>query len=139
MKHLWEFCCIRKVTLRNIVLKFEPNRKNYRNLTDYFTNSGFYGLQPAAINRCRIYLKVIHLSYITTGDGRYISKAAYNGEITKWSTAQYEWPNQGRPGSQDWVEWRWAINSSFSVSLPTLILPLSYQPTIWDKDIPSRC
>ena len=104
-----------------------------------FANNGFHGLQLASINRCRIYLQVIHLSDITTGDGIYISRAAYNGDIERWSISQYEWPIQGKPGSKDWVEWRRAINSSFLVSLPSLILPLSYQPTTWDQGIPNKC
>ena len=61
---------------------------------EWFTNSGFYGFQLAAINRCRLYLQVIYLSDITTGDGKYISTAVYNSEITKWYTDRYEWPNQ---------------------------------------------
>ena len=87
MKHLRELCCIGKVTLRNIVPNFKPNQKKNRDLIKCFTNNGFYGLQLAAINNCLIYLQVIHLSDITPGDSRYISKAVYNGEIRKWSTA----------------------------------------------------
>lgn len=52
MKYLWEFCCIRKVTLRNIVPKFTPNQKKDKNLMESFTNNGLYGLQLAVLNRC---------------------------------------------------------------------------------------
>ena len=93
MNHLWEYCCILKVTIRNIVPKFKPNRKKDKNLIQWFTNSGLYGLQLAAINRYQLYLQVIYLSDITTRDGKYISTAIYNSETTKWSTDRYEWPN----------------------------------------------
>ena len=82
MKHLWKFCYKRKVTIRNVLPKFKPNRKKDKNLMEWFTNIGFYGLELAAINRCRLYLQVIYLSDITTGDGKYISPATYDGEPT---------------------------------------------------------
>ena len=50
---------------------------------EWFTNSGFHGLQLATINMYELYLKVIYLSDITTGDGKYISTAICNGETAK--------------------------------------------------------
>ena len=135
MKHLWEFCSVRKVNLHRKGDNFPSNRKNDRNIMEIFVNNGYHNHQLASINRCRIFLKVIHLSDITTGDGQYISRSAYNGKSERWSTPRYEWPNQGKPAKKDWVEWRRAINSSFFVSLLSLILPLSYQLNTWDEDI----
>lgn len=76
--------------LHSIVPRFKPNWEKDRNLMKSFANSGFQGLQLAAVNMCRLYLQVIYLSDITTGDGQYISKAIYSGEIRRWSTSQYK-------------------------------------------------
>lgn len=138
MNHLLDFCSIQEVTLRRKCNPFSFNSKNDRNLMESFVNCGFHGHQLTTVNRYQLYLQVIHLSDIITGDGTRISKAAYNGVIDRWSMSQHEWPNQGRPGNHDRVDWRRAINSCFSVSLPTIILPLSYQPTTWDENIPNK-
>ena len=69
MKHLWNYCCLRRVTLCRDISYFPHNRENGRDLMESFINSGYHGHNLAAINRCRLFLKVILLSDITTGYG----------------------------------------------------------------------
>ena len=97
-----------------------------------FIDNGFHGIQLASINRCRIYLQVITLSDISTGDGLRIDKSTYTGVKNTNIRTEYLWPVQGKPGKTDWVEWRRAIATVFFVGLPALILPTSYQLNEWD-------
>ena len=90
MKNVLEFCIIRKINLRRKGDNFPTNRKNDRNIMESFVNNGYHSHQLASINRCRIFLKVIHLSDITTGDGQYISRDAYNVKSEQWSTPRCE-------------------------------------------------
>lgn len=103
-----------------------------------FVNTGFHSHQLASIDQCKFFLKVIHLFDITTCNGQYIMRAAYNDKSEQWSSPRYEWPNQGKPGRKDWLDWRRTINSLFYITLPSLILPLSYQLKTWNKDIPNK-
>ena len=136
MKHRWQFCDSKKIELRRDVTHFNPKRKNDKKLMECFINNGIYGYDLASINRCRLFRKVVYLSEITTGYGIYIARPLYYGIQNQWLMTIYEWPNQGKPVNHDWTEWRRVINSTFFVSLPSLVLPLSYQLREWDEDIP---
>ena len=93
--------------------------------------------QLAAINQCRLFLRVIFLLDISTGDGLYIYRSTYNGKPNHWLSKIYEWPKQeGKPGKTNWYKWKRAIESTFDVSMLTLQLPLPYQLREWDEDIP---
>ena len=101
-----------------------------------FTSNGILCYTLAAVNMYRLYLKVIFLSDICTGDGIHIDIAAYNGQVNACLTNTYDWPNQGKPGEMDWHEWKRAIDSTFDVSVNSLTLSLSYQLKEWADDIP---
>ena len=100
---------------------------NDRNLMECFVDNGYSGTTFAAINRCRLFLQVIHLSDVTTGDGKRICNNAYRGQKHVCLQAIYDWPAQGRPVESDWVEWRKALETTFCVHQPGLTLPTSYQ------------
>ena len=86
--------------------RIKTQRKNDKNLMQCFINNGIHGYQLAAVNQCRLYLKAILLSDISTGDGMFIDRTIYNGVINNCTTDTYEWPTQGKPGQMDWHEWK---------------------------------
>ena len=137
MKHLWLFCHTKKVELRRACLPFRHKRKHDKNLMQYFTNNGLHGYKLASINRCRLYLKVVLLSDITTGDGMYIDQSIYDGNANQCLSDIYDWPDQGKPGKLDWNEWKRALDLTFDVSVSNLRLSTAYQLNEWDEDIPS--
>jgi hypothetical protein len=61
--------------------------------------------QIKALNRCRLYLKVITLSDITTADGSRLLISARRGNIITSRTSQLLWPAQGKPTRADWTVW----------------------------------
>ena len=107
-----------------------------KGIIDSFIDNSFQVTQLASINRCRLYLQVIHLSDITTGDGYRIDKSSYAGSVNKCLHTKYLWPVQSKPGNADWKEWRKSITIAFFVVLIALILPISYQLNEWDDEIP---
>ena len=46
-------------------------------------------------------------------DGRYIKKWALEGRKEANPIAYHEWPNQGEPGRQAWMQWRRTIEQCF--------------------------
>ena len=137
MKHLWIFCDTKNIELRRVCSNFKHKKKHDKNLMQYFTNNGIHWYQLASVNQCQLYLKVVLLSNITTGDGRYIERSIYEGVPNNCITDTYEWPIQGKPGKMDWHEWKRALESIFGVSTTTLCLSKSYQINEWDEDISS--
>ena len=127
----------RNVELRRVCPTFKHKHKHNKNLMQYFTNNGIHGYKLASVNRCRLYLKVVLLSDITTGDGMYIDQSIYDGASNNCLADIYNWPNQCKPGKLDWNEWKRALELTFDVSVNNLRLSESYQLNEWDEDIPS--
>lgn len=75
IEHLWNFCFNRGVILKSNEKYFPGRRANDRNLMQCFIDNGFHSEQLTTINRCRLYLQVVTLSDISTGDGYYIDKS----------------------------------------------------------------
>jgi hypothetical protein len=55
------------------------------------------------LNRCRLYLQVLFLSEICTGDGLYTSGDAWAGNRLDIPRKQSSWPRQQNPSSQGLV------------------------------------
>ena len=53
--------------------------------------------QLQKVNSCRMYLQVSTVSDITTGNGLYIQRTAWKGEIDQYRSHQYAWPRQSCP------------------------------------------
>jgi hypothetical protein len=58
------------------------------------------------LNTCRLYLKVITLSDITSAGGTYILQKAKSGTPIQGLTSNLDWPNQGKPTYRSWMLWR---------------------------------
>ena len=102
-----------------------------------FIDNGFQGVQLVSINRCCLYLQVIHLSDITTDVGYRIDKLNYTGSINTCLHTECLYPVQGKLGNSDWIEWRKSTTTAFFVGLPDLIPPISYQLNDWDEEMPN--
>ena len=74
-------------------------------------------------NKCRMYLNVLTVGDIASGDGRYIDKGMQKGIFNAARARNLEWPYQGRPKKTDWYAWskvlqRSLVNSTGSLSIP---------------------
>ncbi len=73
-----------------------------------------------AVNRCRLYLRVIYLSDLTHGHGRMIISTGFFG-VKRFSSSLL-WPNQGKPSEKDWRIWRQFLRKEFLRQDNTLTL-----------------
>jgi hypothetical protein len=64
-------------------------------------------------NACRLYLKVLRLSDITTADGLTIQPAAWTGNGTLDSFSNWLWPRQTRPPDTCWATWKTLLRKIF--------------------------
>ena len=78
------------------------------------------------INQCRIYLKVMFLSDIVSGDGKFIEENYILGKLPIDRTSQWNWPFQNRPSDMAWSLWRkalhlvWKVDSACRQCYPAL-------------------
>ena len=63
-------------------------------------------------NTCRLFLQVLSISDITTGNGCCITQLSWDGIRCHETARDIEWPHQGNPDSTDWVSWRKALTLS---------------------------
>jgi hypothetical protein len=63
------------------------------------------------LNACRIYLKAITLSDITSADGTYILDEAKSGAGIPHRRSSLDWPEQGKPMKKEWEMWAEALSS----------------------------
>ena len=54
------------------------------------------------LNNCRIHLKIITLSDITSADGKKLIKTQLNGYQSSSFTSKLVWPKQKRPEKKSW-------------------------------------
>jgi len=73
-----------------------------RFLIDMAIEKGLEEQSLESFSHCRLYLQVLTLSDILTGDGKYLQNAIYQGEKETQYTPCKGWPNQGKPPTKDW-------------------------------------
>eukprot|EP00957_Ditylum_brightwellii_P050206 3807023-Ditylum_brightwellii.AAC.1 len=75
---------------------------------DLFIRHGYRKHELAALNRCRIYLQVVTLSDIVSGDRLNVLDCIFLGKRIGRED-RYEWPAQGRPSKIYWNKWNYAL------------------------------
>ena len=93
MKHLWEFVNDTAITLHRNVDQCLPQRAQDRVLMTALAHHGIWGPQLAAVNRCCLYLRVVMLSDISTGDSLKLQTDMVEGRADKNMNKRYEWPD----------------------------------------------
>eukprot|EP00957_Ditylum_brightwellii_P065055 4934651-Ditylum_brightwellii.AAC.1 len=68
---------------------------------ELFISHGYHKTELAALNRCRVYLKVVTLSDVVSGDGSFVLQCILQGRRSGRED-RYEWPAQGRPSKFYW-------------------------------------
>lgn len=57
------------------------------------------------VNRCRLFLQVLTLADISTGDGTKVAHSYYTGVGEDSRSSRYSWPEQGQPSRAEWKIW----------------------------------
>jgi hypothetical protein len=77
---------------------------------DHFITLRFSASELGALNRYRMYLKVIHRSDIVSADGTEILEEYKIGDSLKCRRSCLQWPNQAKPPATAWKLWRNALH-----------------------------
>ena len=113
LKSVWSFCWNHNITINDNVPDSGILRERDTLLTDCFANA--YALDLLSMgdwkraNICRIYLQVISVCDVSTGDGRKISSCMWEGHREASRSRNLEWVIQGEPTPTDWTAWRRAL------------------------------
>jgi hypothetical protein len=88
-----------------------PQRDQDVALMDLFVSQKYDRKRLMALNRCRVFLRVLFLSDICSADGTTILHAFRKGERLTDRISNLDWPFQPRPPRLDWLHWERSLAS----------------------------
>jgi hypothetical protein len=106
---LWEFIDFYKIVLKGPRSPVRLLREHDTTIMDKIKGE-LNNNDRVLFNQCRIYLKVILISDITTADGRFISWYAMRGVEDNTRRSKWKWPRQGKPSRSAWCAWQKGIH-----------------------------
>jgi len=92
---------------------FPLQRKGDRELLRLFLQHGFRQPQLGALHRCRMFLQVLRVSNICTGNGDQLITGNWRNYSPQ--TSDYRWPKAVKPSPTDWNTWELAISRALNV------------------------
>ena len=111
LAHLWQMCHKYKIQIQGEHACPFICRQNDFSLMEKVVQDGSFSKQEILhIQKCLLYLQVLHISDIADGEGARILTCYKLGQrdINRYST--YVWPNQMLPTRRMWDTWNKAIN-----------------------------
>jgi len=112
----------------NIILRHDisltPPREKDCLIMKALIESGISIEDLTSSNKCRMYLKALYVSDITSGDGNYINDTAWEGVPDDYPERKKSWPTQGKPLRQEWTTCRLALQKTLIRKGRRLRVPL---------------
>ena len=134
VKSVWHEVTQLDITIIERTPPLQLKREGDIFLIDAFIQQGFKNRRLERLNRCRIFLQVLSLADICSGNGSYILSAIKQG-INPYPTNQHlDWPQQQRPTETMWKEWSIALSKTF----PRYNHMLTRRLGPWLHNIPTR-
>ena len=115
IRHTWQFMSENHITM-DINTKTVPSqRENDKEIMkEILRNRNLTAYEKREFNKCRIYLKLFHLSDMVTGDGQKIRDSVWKGEQPVYNiNTEVSWPKWGKPSTEQWRIWRYVLRSTF--------------------------
>lgn len=107
---IWQFCSEHKIQLEYPICTFGLFRERDDFLIPVLMNKGLPTSCLIAANKCRMWLQVLRLSDITSGDGRHVTDDSWNGTHPIHNIG-IKWPRTERPSAGCWKEWQRALST----------------------------
>ena len=141
MTSTWEFCDKYSIYLDGPRVISHPQRDNdilimckILEFQHHFTD-----LQLRLVNQCRIFLRLMYLSDMVSGDGKCIEECFLQGQMPVDRKSMWQWSYQNKPSTEAWVQWRralslaWNIDATNRTCSPTLgrWRPQKYMNMTW--------
>ena len=128
VKHLWKFIYDSGIQIDDNIKDFPMVREGDSTLSEHFAtayiNRKITKAEWGKANRCRVYLKVLTVGDIASGDGRSIDAGMKKGKFNISRARNLEWQTQGYPKKTDWYVWSKVLKESLLNPLGTLNSPL---------------
>ena len=115
----WQFCSENNILISGPRVDICTQRENDELIMEsifkykqHFTDREFI-----LVNQCRMYLKLMFLSDMMSGDGKTIDPSFLDGKLSFDRTSIWSWPKQNNPSKLAWNQWRRAISLSWGITL----------------------
>ena len=109
------------------------HRTNDQFIMTAFMDHGYSKSQLLTLNKCRLYLRVLTLADMVSGDGWYILPHFFRRINPLEQYSSIRWPEQGCPTDSAWLLWTQALRKSFPQDRSSrLVTPLG-EWTHFDK------
>jgi hypothetical protein len=111
----WRFMSKNKITMLYNISSFRLQCIGDKMIMDEVLKLPLSKTEQQDVNKCSIYLQVLSLADIATGNGKNITNDAFIGRRRKrQSNHNYQWPNWGQPSFKQWKAWRKALKLAFA-------------------------
>ena len=152
VKHLWKYTHDKGIRIEDKVGDFDKLRENDSCITLHFAGAYKAGLITKAewvkANKCRKYLRVLTISDIASGNGKFIERNIQNGRRLYGRARTLDWAIQGKPKKTDWTVWRRVLKRSITNEIGKLHMPVgkwieeaveaNLQNWVWYWDIQNK-
>ena len=122
--HNCRFLHDNKISIHLPHTQLHPQRINDRAIMDMATQFSTQASVLKAINRVRMLHEIVHLSDITTANGKQLDPAFLRSDPFPESRNSFHWPAQHHLQQSDYTTWRRFLEFVFSHSNLSLPLPL---------------
>ena len=111
----WKFMSENGIQLKDETPEISLARENDKILMEVFIENGYKGTELRRLNSCRLHLQSTTLADITSGDGRYITKDAWEVKFPETACRHngYTWPNWETVGAASRTIWKEAPRQCF--------------------------
>ena len=113
----YRYCQFQEIVFEEPGEILRPQCEGDRSLMELFVTAGYDEEELKALNRCRLYSRVISLSEMASGSGISLPPCWFHHERYRANT-EYDWPDQGKPSSRDWELWDSALRVYVTDALP---------------------
>jgi hypothetical protein len=128
---VWAFCSDAEIVLDDGHTLGEAQRINDVPLMKLFADGGCSAKQLRRLNLCRMYLRVIWVSDLVTGDGFSLDKALLALRTPFPNHSAYLWPKAGMPSNACWTEWSSTLRKFLIVDNRRQDFRLTHPLTSW--------
>jgi hypothetical protein len=108
----WQFCNDQKLTIKDTLPKFKLLRQHDQYIMQAFLLHGYSARNLQLLNLCRMWVRAITLTDITTGNGRFLQTQCRNRQYRRPPLA-YQWPKTVQPDQHCWKLWLSALEKCF--------------------------
>jgi hypothetical protein len=112
IKHTWEALSKTPLTLKGPNLGLPNEREKDAALMDAFVAEEYDQKTLIILNECRLYLRVSHLSQISTACGQHVDEQCWSG-AQQLSAMRKPLIKTYRPTRKDWGVWQQALQTTF--------------------------